>query len=87
MTFSVYIIYSRSLDRFYIGMSADVYGRLTRHNSARQGFTSKGQPWEIVYTESFSTKLEALQREKQLKGWKNRERLVSLISEYKKKHE
>jgi predicted GIY-YIG superfamily endonuclease len=33
-----------------------------------------------VYTESFTLKKEALLREKQLKKWKNSDRLESLIS-------
>ena len=54
-------------------------GRLVRHNLSHRGFTSKGQPWELVYTEFFDLKSDATAREKQLKGWKNRDRLMSLI--------
>ncbi len=75
----VYILYSRALDKFYIGRSSDPEGRLVRHNLSHRGFTSKGQPWEVVYTEFFDLKSDATAREKQLKGWKNRDRLMSLI--------
>ena len=79
MQYHVYILYSLTLDRYYIGMSSDPHGRLWRHNISRQGYTSKGQPWELVYSEVFETKPEAMSRERQLKGWKNRDRILTLI--------
>ena len=77
--FSVYIIYSQKLDKFYIGYSADVEDRFRKHNRKSKGFSSLGKPWILAYSESFETKKEAMAREKQLKNWKNRERLESLI--------
>jgi len=78
--YAVYILYSRKLDKFYVGSSADVSGRLRRHNSHSKGFTSAGRPWILLYTEEFAEKQEAETREKQLKRWKNRERLEALIN-------
>ena len=77
----VYIIYSDSRDRYYIGSSADPKGRLERHNSANRGYTASGQPWRIVYTEEHMNKTFALRRERQLKSWKNRGRLEALINQ------
>jgi putative endonuclease len=78
--YAVYILYSSKLDKYYIGSSADVAGRLRRHNSHSKGFTSAGKPWTLVYSENFETKLDAEIREKQLKRWKNRVRLETLIT-------
>jgi putative endonuclease len=77
--FSVYIIFSQKIDKFYIGFTSDVNDRLLKHNRSKKGFTALGQPWVLVYSESFHSKSAALKREKQLKNWKNRERLIALI--------
>ena len=37
-------------------------------------------PWDLVYSETFDTRSEAMVREKQLKKWKNRKAIQALIS-------
>jgi len=39
---------------------------------ASKGWTIKFRPWEILFTENFETKTEAMKREKQLKSAKGR---------------
>ena len=82
--FFFYIIYSASLDRFYIGHTGDsLISRLKKHNSKHRGFSGRSMDWEVVYTEPYATKQEAYQRERQVKGWKSRvgiERLINLKS-------
>ncbi len=77
--FFIYIIYSQRIDKYYIGFSADVQNRLAKHNRKSNGFSSRGRPWILVYSEAFDSKKKAMEREKQLKSWKNRERLEALI--------
>ena len=77
--FAVYIIYSGSLDKYYIGFTGDVDERLRRHNAGRSKYTKAGIPWELVYVEHYLSRGEAMARERQLKGWKNRRRLEALI--------
>ena len=79
----VYIVHSVKLDKFYIGYTADIQDRLSKHNRSKKGFTSNGKPWELVYSEEFDTKKEALLREAQLKAWKNKDRIISLIKNKK----
>ena len=45
----VYILYSKKLNRFYIGETFDVLVRIKRHNSDYYDnkFTAKGKPWEL----------------------------------------
>ena len=74
-----YILYSASLDRYYIGSCQDLQTRLKKHLSNHKGFTSKAKDWQIVYHEDFQQKSAALRREKQLKGWKSRDRIEQLI--------
>ena len=78
--YSVYIIYSEKLDKYYIGYSADVQDRLLKHNRKSKAFSSSGRPWILVFQESFDTKKEAMAREMQLKKWKNRQRIEALIN-------
>jgi putative endonuclease len=77
--YTVYIIYSQRIDKYYIGFSSDIHDRLCKHNRNSKGFSSSGKPWTIVYTEAFENKKDAMAREKQLKKWNNRERLKTLI--------
>ena len=77
--YTVYILYSEKLDKYYIGFSSDVTDRVIKHNRSNKGFTSTGKPWIMVFSEVFSEKKVAMQREKQLKSWKNRTRLETLI--------
>jgi putative endonuclease len=81
MTYFVYILYSVSLDLYYIGSSVNPEERLRKHLANHGGFTSKAKDWLICYSESFSDKTEALKRERQLKSWKSREKIVQLIQD------
>ena len=75
----VYILFSQSRDRYYIGSCADVEQRLTRHNAGATISTKSGRPWKVVYTETHPIKTEALKRENYLKRLKSRVYLETLI--------
>ena len=48
MEFYIYILYSESIDKFYIGYSKNPFERLEQHNSSMYNtYTSKGRPWNI----------------------------------------
>jgi putative endonuclease len=79
MSYFIYILYSETRDRFYIGSSADVSKRLIRHNAGATKSTKSGSPWKVVYSESFSSKTEALKREIYLKRMKSSFYLEDLI--------
>ena len=71
--FTVYVFYSEKYDKIYIGYTSNIEQRLLSHNKLSQkGYTVKYRPWKIVYTEKFTTKKEALQREKELKSSRGR---------------
>ncbi len=80
MEYYFYILFSSSFDKFYIGHTNDLFERLRKHNSNHSGFTGKFNDWKIVYSEKFNTKTEAYARERQVKKWKNRQRIEQLIS-------
>ena len=71
--FTVYVIHSPTYDKIYIGYTSDLRNRLISHNElGDKGWTIKYRPWELLHTEDFSTKSEALKREKQLKSSRGR---------------
>jgi putative endonuclease len=75
----IYILYSDSRDRYYISSCEDVSNRLIRHNAGATTSTKPGSPWKVVYSESFSSKTEALKREIYLKRMKSSFYLEDLI--------
>ena len=64
----VYVLKSIHHYRFYVGMSVDVEKRLRQHNAGRTKSTKGYRPWLLLFTEQFSTRFEARQREKYLKS-------------------
>jgi putative endonuclease len=75
-----YILYAESIDRFYYGHTCmDLERRLKKHLEKHIGFTAKAADWKIVYSETFPDKESAYARERQVKKWKNRKRVVELI--------
>ncbi len=78
--FYVYIIYSDSADKYYVGYTTDLEKRLIEHNSGISKFTSRCSDWEIKYTESFTDRESAIQREKEIKNKKSRKYIEWLIS-------
>ena len=80
MIFTMYIIYSPSLDKFYIGYTSDLQKRLKEHNSGISDFTSVATDWELKYNELFSDRKSAMNREKEIKKKKSRKYIEWLIS-------
>ena len=79
--FTTYILYSKLLNRFYIGYTSDdIKLRLQKHLANHKGFTSKAKDWEIVYSEEHETKQMTMRREKEIKNWKSRKMIEKLIS-------
>lgn len=78
MPFYVYIIYSPSLDQFYIGHTQNLEDRLFRHNNSGSKSTKKAHDWALKYTEEFSTRAEAASRELQIKNRKSRNYIETL---------
>ena len=76
-----YILYSDILDKYYIGYTQDLMGRLQKHLTNHKGFTGRVSDWRIVYYEAYNTKSEAYARERYLKRQKSRRYLERLILE------
>ena len=78
--YTVYVLYSRSFNKIYIGFTSDMEERLRAHNELRRkGWTVKYRPWVIIHTETVDTRSEAMKREKELKSARGREFIWEMI--------
>ena len=66
----VYILTNKTDKVMYIGVTNDIVRRVYEHrNHMIDGFTAKYNVTKLVYVESAPDVRDAIQREKQLKGW------------------
>ena len=73
-----YIVASRS-GTLYIGVTNNIERRLWEHKTKQfEGFACKYNCDRLVYYEGFDDVLNAIDREKQLKGWR-RSKKIGLI--------
>ena len=76
----IYIIKCKD-DSLYTGWTNDLDGRIQAHNEGRGAKYTKGRgPVELLYTEEFETKEEAMKREFAIKKW-SKEKKIKLIQE------
>ena len=81
--FAVYILKSLSSDKHYVGYTQNLISRFQSHNEfGKKGFTTRYRPWFVVWVEFYSTKTEAMSREKFLKSGKGREWMRNYIDDY-----
>ncbi|NND62838.1 MAG: GIY-YIG nuclease family protein [Flavobacteriaceae bacterium] len=66
--FYVYILFSESFNRYYIGMTERINERLLEHNTGKMQSTKPYVPWKLVYHELFGNRKEARDREKYFKS-------------------
>ena len=63
----------------YTGVTNDLHRRFTEHKTRSGGWHTKlYRAKEILYIEEYNTKVKALRREKQIKGWR-REKKINLV--------
>ena len=65
--FSTYILFSKKLNKFYVGQTSDLEQRIVDHNAGRSKFTKSGRPWDLVYHMEFNTRSDAIQLESKIK--------------------
>ena len=65
--FSVYILYSTKLAKFYTGQTEDLERRLMEHNLGKTAFMASGMPWKIIWHTEVSTRKESMELEKVIK--------------------
>ncbi|MBI3586360.1 MAG: GIY-YIG nuclease family protein [Ignavibacteriales bacterium] len=85
MKYFFYILRSKNDGRYYKGQTEDVEARLQRHNRGDSRSTKAGRPWELVYVEEYTSRAEAIRRERFLKSASGLEEWQSLRSKIEKK--
>ncbi len=80
MGFTVYLLYSESFDKTYVGYTSDLDARLLSHNAlGNKDWAVRYRPWILIHTEEYETKAEAMSREKFFKSGSGRARFLELL--------
>ena len=75
----VYIIRSEE-GRTYTGSTENIEKRLAQHNSINyRSWTNRFKNWELVYSETFETRLDARRREREIKNYRGGSKFKKLI--------
>ena len=81
ISFFVYML--RCVDgSFYVGNTDQLEIRMAQHHDGTfpDSYTHERRPVELVWFQEFPTRDEALNRERQIKGW-SREKKIALVDE------
>jgi putative endonuclease len=81
-TFYLYILYSSSANKYYVGYTTDYQKRLSEHNTQEyfNTYTSKFRPWALAAVfQVGSNESEALGLERFIKKQKSRRLIEQLI--------
>lgn len=83
MNYSVYILYSQKIDKYYTGFTSDVEARLKEHNepSLFNNWSKQGAPWILKFTINCESKSQAIRIENHIKRNKSR-KFVENLQEY-----
>ena len=63
----VYILYSKSIKRYYVGSTNNIDDRLIRHNRGQGKYTKKGIPWILLKVFEMPTRPESVRLEMRIK--------------------
>ena len=76
MAFFVYILQNSQAET-YVGQTVDLQRRLAQHNDPDCRLTLHTKrhagPWRLIHVEEFSSRSDAMRRERELKSGKGRE--------------
>ena len=68
---------------FYVGHTDDLERRLAEHEQGLAGaHTATRLPVMLVWSQEFGTRVEALESERQLKGWNRAKKLALIRSDW-----
>ncbi len=84
MPFWTYLLHCRG-GAFYIGHTDDLDRRVAQHRSGTvSGFTQDKLPVELVWSQEFPTRHEALASERQIKGWSRAKKMALIRGDWGK---
>jgi len=82
VSFYVYILYSSAHKRTYVGQTNNLSGRLEKHNKAQVRSTKAFVPWQLIHSEKFNTRAEAMRREKWYKSQVGRKKISEILNDF-----
>ena len=82
MIYFVYILYSCKDHKLYVGCTSNLENRLKEHNSRKVTATKNRVPLLIIYSEKFSNKADAFNRERFLKSLWSARLKKKILKEY-----
>ncbi|MDO3694608.1 GIY-YIG nuclease family protein [Wenyingzhuangia sp. chi5] len=79
----LYILYSKKLNKFYIGETANMTNRLTLHMNKTyyQSFTSKADDWKVLLEYQTNSKENAMYLERFIKRMKSKKFIQKIIDD------
>ena len=82
MAFWCYMLHCRG-GVFYTGHTDDLERRMAQHQSGLiRGFTQDLHPLELVWSQDFQTRYEAISAETRIKGWSKRKKLALIRGDW-----
>ncbi|NQV76185.1 MAG: GIY-YIG nuclease family protein [Bacteroidetes bacterium] len=75
----VYVLSSLTRSYIYVGLTDNIERRINEHNKGYNKTTKPYRPFQLIFTEQFSTRIEARAREKHLKSGIGKEFLKNLL--------
>ena len=69
----VYVLKSLRNNRFYTGSTNNLQRRLIEHNSGKSKYTKLTRPFQLIHTETYLTRKDAVRREMALKSGQGRQ--------------
>ncbi|GLV25360.1 GIY-YIG nuclease family protein [Sphingobium sp. Cam5-1] len=80
MPFYTYMLHCADRS-FYVGHTDDLQTRVAQHEAGGiASYTQIRRPVKLVWSQEFSTRIEAIEAERQIKGW-SRAKKLALIRE------
>ena len=79
MMYFVYVLRSQKTGLLYKGHTENIEARLKQHNSGKTISTKHGIPWQLIYSESFTTREAAIARERYFKSFEGGKELKSVL--------
>ena len=64
MTYYTYVLYSKTINKFYVGSTNNLKRRIAEHKRHKTKTTTRIKEWSLVYYESCLSKKDAQEREK-----------------------
>lgn len=63
----VYILFSSSLNKYYVGSTMHLSIRIDEHNRGKSPFTKKGIPWTLIHHIECDNHIASVQLENKIK--------------------